>query len=67
MCDLICNPPVTPLLNAAKQMGAVSMNGLGMLVHQGALAFELWTGEQPPINVMRESLLKALEGIKHHP
>ena len=67
VCDLIYNPPVTPLLDAAKQMGAVSMNGLGMLVHQGALAFELWTGEQPPINVMRESLLKALEGIKHHP
>ncbi len=44
------------------------MNGLGMLVHQGALAFEFWTGgeQEAPLNVMRESLLKAFEGIKHY-
>ena len=66
VCDLIYNPSMTPLLNMAKQAGAVTMNGLGMLVHQGALAFELWTGEQAPIPMMRQSLLNALEGITDH-
>ncbi|MBQ27345.1 MAG: shikimate dehydrogenase [Nitrospiraceae bacterium] len=65
--DLIYNPPTTPLLDEAKRVGAIAINGLGMLVHQGALAFQLWTGERAPKNVMRESLLRALEGIKHHP
>ena len=67
VCDLIYNPPVTPLLDEAKQVGAVGMNGLGMLVHQGALAFELWTGEYAPINAMREAVLTTLQNIKHYP
>tara|TARA_B100000315_G_scaffold253581_1_gene292664 strand:+ start:5662 stop:6546 length:885 start_codon:yes stop_codon:yes gene_type:complete len=62
--DLIYNPPTTPLLDEAKRVGAVAINGLGMLVHQGALAFKIWTGENAPKDVMRESLLRALEGLK---
>jgi shikimate dehydrogenase len=46
-------PAKTPLLNAARARGARAAGGLGMLVHQGALSFELWTGCAPPLDVMR--------------
>jgi len=52
VCDLIYQPAVTPLLRDARAAGCRTMNGLGMLVHQGALAFELWTGRKAPIAVM---------------
>ena len=53
VADLVYHPAVTPLLAAAAARGATPLNGLGMLVHQAARAFELWTGETPPIPVMR--------------
>lgn len=56
VCDLIYKPPVTLLLKQAQSVGARALNGLEMLVHQGALAFEIWTGQRPPIQVMREAL-----------
>lgn len=59
--DLIYNPAETPLLAAARAAGARTANGLGMLLHQGARAFRLWTGRQPPIPVMRAALEKALQ------
>jgi shikimate dehydrogenase len=46
-------PAETPLLTAARARGARAAGGLGMLVHQGALSFELWTGCTPPVDVMR--------------
>ena len=46
-------PVETPLLRAARARGMRSAGGLGMLVHQGALAFSLWTGVAPPLDVMR--------------
>jgi shikimate dehydrogenase len=46
-------PAETPLLAEARARGAGAAGGLGMLVHQGALSFELWTGCTPPIDVMR--------------
>jgi shikimate dehydrogenase len=46
-------PAETPLLAAARAGGAGAAGGLGMLVHQGALSFELWTGCTPPLDVMR--------------
>lgn len=46
-------PAETPLLAEARARGARVAGGLGMLVHQGALAFELWTGSAPPLDVMR--------------
>jgi len=58
--DLIYNPPVTDFIRKAEAGGARVVDGLGMLVHQGALAFELWTGMKPPIEVMREAAQKAL-------
>jgi shikimate dehydrogenase len=43
----------TPLLAAARARGVPCANGLGMLVHQAALAFELWTGVDAPLPAMR--------------
>ena len=50
--DLVPSP-TTPLLEAATSRGALAVNGLGMLVHQAALAFQLWTGVEAPLDVMR--------------
>ncbi len=58
--DLVPNPAVTPLLRAAMACGASAVGGLGMLVHQGALAFELWTGRPAPVEVMRVAAARAL-------
>jgi shikimate dehydrogenase len=62
LVDLVPNPEVTPLMAAAAECGARVAGGLGMLVHQGALAFELWTGRRPPVDVMRAAALEALRG-----
>jgi shikimate dehydrogenase len=58
--DLVPNPAVTPLMRAAELRGAGVAGGLGMLVHQGALAFELWTGRPAPLAVMRAAAQRAL-------
>jgi shikimate dehydrogenase len=50
--DLVYHPAVTPLVAAARAAGAVAVNGLGMLIHQAAHSFRLWTGEDPPLEVM---------------
>ena len=60
VCDLIYKPPVTALLKQAKKAGATAVSGLGMLVHQGALSFEIWTGRRPPLDIMREAIRQAL-------
>ena len=60
LVDLVPNPAVTPLMSAARDRGARVAGGLGMLVHQGALAFELWTGHPAPIGVMRAAALQAV-------
>jgi shikimate dehydrogenase len=60
--DIIYNPPETPLLKAAKEKGCKTVNGLGMLVHQGAVAFEIWTGKEAPVERMREVLERELYG-----
>ncbi|MDQ3574637.1 MAG: shikimate dehydrogenase [Actinomycetota bacterium] len=58
--DLVYHPAVTPLLAAARERGAVAAGGLGMLVHQAAHAFRLWTGQHPPLEAMSAAVLKAL-------
>ena len=60
--DIIYNPPETPLLKAAKEKGCKVINGLGMLVHQGAVAFEIWTGKRAPISKMKKVLKEELYG-----
>jgi shikimate dehydrogenase len=58
--DLVYTPVETRLLRQARQVGARAIDGLGMLVWQGALAFELWTGQTPPADLMRAAALEAL-------
>lgn len=58
VCDLVYQPPDTGLLKQAVRSGARPVNGLGMLLYQGALAFEIWTGKKAPIKAMRAVLQK---------
>lgn len=58
VCDLIYNPPMTPFLKSAQKHGNKIINGTGMLVEQGALSFELWTGKLGPRKIMWEILSK---------
>lgn len=58
--DVVYNPIETRLLMDAKKAGARTLNGLAMLVYQGALAFELWTGREAPIAIMLEAAKGAL-------
>lgn len=54
--DMIYRPAETPFLKQAKAGGSRTANGLGMLLYQGAAAFELWTGKKAPVEVMRSAL-----------
>jgi shikimate dehydrogenase len=56
VCDLVYKPLHTALLQRASARGLRTVDGLGMLLHQGALAFERWTGRQAPLEVMRAAL-----------
>ncbi|MGQ9881586.1 MAG: shikimate dehydrogenase [Armatimonadota bacterium] len=58
--DLIYNPPVSRLLREAQKRGCATMNGVKMLVYQGAESFRLWTGQYPPVDVMEQVVRKAL-------
>lgn len=55
--DLIYNPLKTMLLKRAEQRGCVTHNGVGMFIHQGALAYEKWTGVKPPLDIMRQAVM----------
>jgi len=57
--DLVYNPRRTRLMQQAEAAGCRAANGLGMLVHQGALAFQLWTGVMPDTAVMRQAIESA--------
>jgi shikimate dehydrogenase len=57
--DLVYRPGGTPWLAAARERGARAVDGLGMLLHQGAAAFELWTGVTAPVDAMRAALVGA--------
>lgn len=59
--DIIYNPPITAFLRQARLRGCRGMNGLAMLVEQGALSFELWFGKEPPREIMYESLLQKID------
>ncbi|MFW9800129.1 MAG: shikimate dehydrogenase family protein, partial [Candidatus Thorarchaeota archaeon] len=58
--DLVYNPLRTRFLKEAREAGCKTIDGTGMLVHQGAASLELWTGREPPIEVMRGVVLEAL-------
>jgi shikimate dehydrogenase len=59
--DTIYSPPLTPLLKEAQEAGAEIVYGLGMLLWQGAFAFELWTGKAAPVSIMEEALKRAAQ------
>ncbi len=61
VCDVIPNPPDTRLMQLARSRGLRTLNGLSMLVHQGTIGFELWTGQAAPEAIMKEALRKAFE------
>jgi shikimate dehydrogenase len=54
--DMVYNPPQTRLLQQAAKMGCRTVGGLSMLVHQGAAAFELWTGTEAPVEAMKRAV-----------
>ncbi len=54
--DLVYNPRETKLVKDARSQGLSATNGLGMLVEQAALAFEIWTGHNPPRNILFEAV-----------
>ncbi len=60
---MIYQPAETKLLAAAKAAGCRTANGIGMLVHQGAKAFEIWTGQPAPVDVMRRAVEGSVYGV----
>ena len=56
VCDVIPNPPRTPFLAEAEKRGAVTIDGLGMLAWQAAIAFKMWTGREAPVEEMKKAI-----------
>jgi len=59
--DIVYNPIKTRLLKEAEAAGAETVSGVDMFVWQGALAFEKWTGQKAPLDLMKREVIKALE------
>jgi len=57
--DTIYRKDLTPLVRAARQRGCLAIDGLGMLLHQGTLSFEIWTGQKAPRAAMQAALEQA--------
>jgi shikimate dehydrogenase len=67
MVDIVYAPRETPFLRRARELGLPTLGGLPMLIYQGALAFELWTGVTAPVGVMfdaAETALRAREAAR---
>jgi len=62
VCDLVYNPSETRLLKTAKARGARGLKGIGMLLYQGVIAFEIWTGKKAPVQVMKSALSRQISG-----
>lgn len=56
VCDVIPNKAWTGFLLEARDRGLKTFNGLQMLINQGVIAYELWTGKKAPVSVMREAM-----------
>lgn len=54
--DIVYKPPVTPFMKAAEAAGRRTIGGLGMLIYQGAISFEIWTGQKAPVDAMKKAL-----------
>lgn len=60
VADLVYHPATTPWLAVAREQGLRTVNGLGMLIHQAAHAFRLWTSEEAPLEAMSAAAVAAL-------
>ncbi len=60
VCDAVFNPAETMLLSHAKAFGLKTLDGLSMLVYQGVIGFEIWTGQKAPEKVMKDALSREL-------
>jgi shikimate dehydrogenase len=58
--DIVYSPMRTRLLKESQEAGRTVVNGLAMLLYQGVAQFELWTGQEAPVEIMREALLHGL-------
>lgn len=58
--DLVYDPPATALVERARAGGSYAWGGLGMLVHQAAASFQIWTGQDPPLETMSAAALHAI-------
>jgi shikimate dehydrogenase len=61
VADVVFNPPQTWLIRTAQDRGCRTLDGLGMLVNQAVISFQIWTGRRPDAGVMREALEEFLE------
>jgi shikimate dehydrogenase len=61
VCDVVPNPAETRFIKAARARGLKTLTGLPMLVGQGAIGFEMWTGRPAPEAAMKAALAKAFE------
>ncbi len=59
VCDVIPNPPDTRLVRSARALGLNTLTGLPMLVYQGAIGFQMWTGRPAPVAAMKHALEQA--------
>jgi shikimate dehydrogenase len=64
--DIVYRPLWTKFLQEAEQRGCVTIDGLEMLVHQGAAQFEIWTGKKPEIGQIKEDLRQAMKREENH-
>jgi len=62
--DLVYDPPSTALVERARAAGARAWGGIGMLVHQAAASFQIWTGQDPPLETMSAAALHAIGGLR---
>ena len=58
--DLIYHPLQTEFLKNASRIGARTMNGIGMLIHQAALQYTLWTNKEAPLDVMQDAVIQQI-------
>jgi len=58
--DVVYTPLVTPILKEAAKAGATTLGGLHMLIYQGVLSFKMWTGQDPPVDVMLEAATREM-------
>jgi len=56
VADIIYDPPKTKLISIAEEAGCRTMNGLGMLIWQGAIAFKIWTGRDMPVDLIKKEI-----------